>query len=159
MRIFKTLNLIPDGIKLLCTILTHIFKRRSFIHLHALIKQFHKQFSCRKIRYCFLLPCVNRVKDNVRLCIINFFMMKRKSFVPSAMSIAVGIITIKAFLTNRVLVLDPAYANRVVHNPTIATVNIVLGIVLVCVGVFSLFGGLVLNPIAKKKAAKAAVEA
>ena len=87
---------------------------------------------------------------------ITFFLMKRKSFVPSALAIAAGIITAKAFLTNRVLVLDPAFANRVVHNPTIATVNVVLGILLVCVGVFSLFGGFVLNPIAKKKAAKAA---
>ena len=90
---------------------------------------------------------------------IVFFLLKRKSFVPSVLSVAAGIITAKAFLTNRILVLDPAYANRVVHNPTVATINVVLGILLVFFGLFSLFGGFILNPIAKKKAAKAEVQA
>lgn len=88
-----------------------------------------------------------------------FFLMKRKSFVPAVLSVAAGIITTNAFLTNRILVLDPAFANRVVHNPTIATINVVLGILVVFFGLFSLFGGFILNPIAKKKAAKAAPQA
>lgn len=85
-----------------------------------------------------------------------FFLMKRKSFVPSALSMAAGIITIKAFLTNRTIVLGPQYAHRVVNNSTVCTINVILGIALICVAAFSLFGGFVLKPLAKKKAAKVA---
>lgn len=85
-----------------------------------------------------------------------FFLLKRKNFVTSALSLAAGIITAKAFLTNRMLALDPIYANRVVHNPTINTINVVLAIIVICAALFSIFGGLLLKPLAKKKAAKAA---
>ena len=90
---------------------------------------------------------------------IALFLMKRKSFMPSALSLAAGIITTKAFLTNRTIVLGGLYANRVVSDPRVCTINVVLGAVLICVAAFSLFGGFILNPLAKKKAAKKAAKA
>lgn len=90
---------------------------------------------------------------------LALFLLKRKSFVPSALSLAAGIITTKAFLTNRTIVLGPQYAHRAVSDQNVCLINVILGILVICVALFSLFGGFIVEPLSKKMAAKKAAKA
>ena len=83
---------------------------------------------------------------------IVFCLLKYYSGVPVLFGLAVGIMSIYNFTTNRGLVVDPQYAERVTSNQAACTVNVILGVLLVLLALYSLFGGLIAKLLTKKAA-------
>jgi len=83
---------------------------------------------------------------------IVFCLLKNHSFVPILFGLSAGIIAIVNFTSNRGIVVDPQYAARVTSNSSACTVNVILGVVLVVLALFSLFGGLIAKLFTKKPA-------
>lgn len=83
---------------------------------------------------------------------IVFCLLKNHSFVPNLFGLAAGIMAIQNFTTNRGLNISAAYADLVISNQTACVINVILGVLLVIVALFCVFGGLVQKLIAKKSA-------
>ena len=81
---------------------------------------------------------------------IVFCLLKNYSFVPILFGLAAGVLAVSNFTSNRGMVVDPQYAERIVSNQTACMVNVILGVLLVLLALYSLFGGLIVKLLTKK---------
>ena len=77
MRIFKALDLVPDGIELLFAVGAHCLNRGGFVDALTLFKDRHMQPDCAEVCQRLALIGKLRIEDDIGLCIVDDLICQR----------------------------------------------------------------------------------
>ena len=126
--------------------LTSLFSHKDMFGDKAVIESFGEKFKIDEIAYPHLYMLILAGFG------IVFCLLKNHSFVPSLFGLAAGVLAISNFTSNRAIVIAEKYEALVSSSQMACTINIILGVLLIALSLFSMFGGLIAKLFAKKPA-------